>query len=678
MGSVYRAEDSTLHRPVALKFLIDRLTFKDSMRARFLREARLIASLNHSNICTLFDYGEVRPGEEDSLGDGAQLAVGTPYLAMELVEGQTLASVLSAGPLPLDRWLRFARELTAGLAEAHARGIIHRDLKPTNVMLTADGVIKILDFGLAKSVLVSDDPTAETLTADLTVAGQVLGTIAYMSPEQARGERADARSDVFGLGIILYEMAAGERPFVGSSPMSVMAKIMEAEPPPLPANVPGPMRDLVARCLSKDPEERYPDADHVQSDLDQLERELESATVLDAPPAVTRPSRTGLWTWLAVVVAVALVAGIFWATRGLRGTNADPSSSSTEEVAVAVPVRRSVAVLDFKAGTAGHSSTAIGTGIAEILSAELTDDLEIRAVDRELVTSRASGRDLRLLGQSLAADYLASGTYYLEGQDDGLVRIQIELLDVATGEILAEGGTVGARAELWQVVSRAARPIRQALGLPGATPEQGIILKASFPRGSAAEFYFEGLDKLRRFEPAIARDLFGQAIQADDEHPLPYWGLARAQSILGNTQDDYLNAERAAELAAGLSQATRLMLRAYASDLAYDYETAIEDYQTLAQLFPDDTRYAFALAEVQLKDERKAESFLTLEALRALPEPLSSDPRIDLGQADAALEDGRYEDALNLATSAVAKGEQLDSGLTVAWARLRSAGPRRR
>jgi len=276
MGMVYRAEDLTLRRPVALKFLAPALASDEEYRARFLREARVAASLNHPNTCVVYEVGEV--DESVDLAHAEVPGPGTPFIAMELIEGETLATRLaSAGPLAIRDAVDIALQIAEGLAEAHSRRIVHRDLKPHNVMITPRGHVKIVDFGLAKPIrslpggkaLVS---TSEMISADMG-EGVVVGTCAYMSPEQAASKPLDARSDVFAFGIMLYRMIAGRLPFHGDTATETLAKILEAEPPPLPPAAAGASKafeQVVWRCLRKKPNDRYADACALRADLHEI------------------------------------------------------------------------------------------------------------------------------------------------------------------------------------------------------------------------------------------------------------------------------------------------------------------------------------------------------------------------------------------------------------------------
>src|SRR5882762_8884772 len=259
MGEVYRARDTRLDRIVAIKVLPTHLADRSELRERFEREARVVASLNHPHICTLFDIGH-----QD----------GIDYLVMEYLEGETLAQRLLKGPLPLDQVLQYAIEISDALDKAHRKGVTHRDLKPGNIMLTKSGT-KLLDFGLAKlkqeavpaNVPLSDLPTAKD---PLTAQGTILGTLQYMAPEQLEGKEVDARTDIFAFGVVVYEMATSKKCFEGKSQASVIGAILKDEPPPISSLQPltPPALDrVVKKCLAKEPEKRWQAAGDVCDEL---------------------------------------------------------------------------------------------------------------------------------------------------------------------------------------------------------------------------------------------------------------------------------------------------------------------------------------------------------------------------------------------------------------------------
>jgi serine/threonine protein kinase len=301
MGEVFLAEDLSLGRSVALKLLPPEMQQDELARRRFLREARLAAALNHPNICSIYEVGEVG---------------GTDFIAMEYVEGRTLKERLAAGRLALKEALQLAVEIADALEEAHGQGIVHRDLKPANIMLGPRGRVKVMDFGLAKLVKDAEKALSEedTLTV-LTRAGSTLGTLAYMSPEQLRGEAVDARSDLFSFGIVLYEMLAGVHPFRESSPMDIAAGILTKEPAPLSTHVrecPPRMQETVSRMLAKRAADRGPGIAAVRAALSALLKQLEQPDARRSLLAALR--RPALWV-PALAVLLAIAAGSAWTVK---------------------------------------------------------------------------------------------------------------------------------------------------------------------------------------------------------------------------------------------------------------------------------------------------------------------------------------------------------------------------
>ena len=265
MGEVYRARDMRIGREVALKVLPREVQEDAASLHRFRDEARTVGTLNHPNIVTLYEVGE---------------HAGAPYLVTELLAGQTLKARLGRGALPRPDAVRIAREVALGLAAAHAKGIVHRDLKPANLFLTEDGRVKLLDFGIAQQVG-PRSPGAVDSTVTASGSGVVVGTVAYMAPEQIRGERVDSRADVFALGLILYEMVAGRRPFKGSSELDLAAAILRDEPPALPDPV---LDGLVRRCLAKAPGDRFQSAQDLAYALETLSVRSVAGRPRSAPP----------------------------------------------------------------------------------------------------------------------------------------------------------------------------------------------------------------------------------------------------------------------------------------------------------------------------------------------------------------------------------------------------------
>jgi hypothetical protein len=297
MGQVYRARDARLGREVAIKVLRDDYANDPDWLGRFEREARLLATLNHANIAIVHGLDE---------------ANGNRYLVMELVPGQTLARHIAAGPLPVDEALAICRQIAEALEAAHERGIIHRDLKPSNILITPEGKVKVLDFGLAKSTEPIAGSSDRTATYEPhTFEGVIVGTAAYMAPEQARGKAIDRRCDLWAFGCVLYEVLTGKRPFSGETPSDMLAAVIERTPDwtALPPSVPARVVELIHRCLQKDPQRRLRDAGDARLDLEDASAELARGTPA-APPAPTAPAPRRRWLLVAVVALAAFVLGV--------------------------------------------------------------------------------------------------------------------------------------------------------------------------------------------------------------------------------------------------------------------------------------------------------------------------------------------------------------------------------
>jgi Tol biopolymer transport system component len=324
MGEVYAAEDTRLGRRVALKVLSRELATDADRRERFEREARAVAALNHPNIVTIYSVEE---------------ADGVPFLTLELVEGRTLDALIPPGGLTLDRILAYAIPLADAVGAAHQRGITHRDLKPGNVMIGDDGRVKVLDFGLAKLKESNASLAASLPTQELTGEGRIVGTVAYMSPEQAEAKPVDPRSDVFSLGVVIFEMATSQRPFKGDTQVSLLSSIIKDTPASLTdlrAELPRDLGRIVKRCLSKDPEDRYQTAKDLRNDLRALKEDLSSGAVIavsgvHALPAVRRAAARRRYLSVAVAgiaaLSVAAIAFVYWPGGDRRPGAASPANA---------------------------------------------------------------------------------------------------------------------------------------------------------------------------------------------------------------------------------------------------------------------------------------------------------------------------------------------------------------
>jgi hypothetical protein len=369
MGEVYRARDTRLDRTVAIKILPDHLADRAELRERFEREARTVGSLNHSHICTLHDIGR-----QD----------GTDYLVMEYLEGETLAQRLTKGPLPLDQVLRYAIEIADALDKAHRKGITHRDLKPGNIMLTKSGT-KLLDFGLAKlkqevapaNVQLSQLPTAGD---PLTAQGTIVGTLQYMAPEQLEDKEVDARTDIFAFGTVVYEMATGKKAFEGKSQASLIAKILETDPPPISSlqpMTPPALDRLVKKCLAKEPEKRWQAASDVCDELKWIAEGGSQVSLVQnaAAKGADAPGRQALILSLGTLLVGAAIASLaVWNLRPAPPPSPWPESRFT----ITLPPGQQLAGLNNGPPVAISPD---GTHIAYAATGPGTQQLYLRAVD---------------------------------------------------------------------------------------------------------------------------------------------------------------------------------------------------------------------------------------------------------------------------------------------------------
>ena len=402
MGEVFLAEDTKLGRRVALKVLADELASDSDWRQRFEREARAVAAINHPSIVTIHSVEE---------------SDGVLFLTLELVEGATLADLIPTAGLPLDQLLAIATPLADAVGAAHQRGITHRDLKPANVMITPDRRVKVLDFGLAK--LAESEQAAMGVTvpaADLTGAGRIMGTTAYMSPEQAEGKAVDPRSDVFSLGVMVYEMAIGERPFKGDTQVSILSAILKDHPPSvtdLKHDLPRDLGRIVRRCLAKDPEDRYQTAKDLRNDLRTLKADLDSGAVqplsgVAAPLIAPRPATRQWLPWAAIGVLAAAVLAVLGVLLW-RGAPSGPAASAGRGAFEAVALTRLTTT-----GTAGLAAISDdGRYVAYVVTEEGRQGLWLRQVATSSNVAVVPAADVRYSGVTFSPDanYIYYSTY---------------------------------------------------------------------------------------------------------------------------------------------------------------------------------------------------------------------------------------------------------------------------
>jgi eukaryotic-like serine/threonine-protein kinase len=528
MGEVYLAQDTRLGRRVALKLLPPEVATEPVRRRRFERESRVLAAINHPHIVTVHAVEELE---------------GQLVLVMELIEGDTLSSLISGGALAVDRALEIALPMSRAVAAAHAAGIVHRDLKPGNVMVRKDGLVKVVDFGLSKmEPLTMAGGSPEWPAEELTQDGSILGTVHYMAPEQLEGRPATPRSDVFSLGVILYEMVGGSPPFVGDSPMSVASAILRDAPLPLPVMSEGvepALGEAVLRCLAKDPPTRFADAGELCEALASIARERDVRRLLSATGAQPTASSPRRRRQLAVAAVVAAVAGAAsWWAMGREPRTLDPPpalGSGREAWLASVPAEAPrIAVLPMRnlSGDAGQDYLA--EGATEALIANLAKIRELRVISHDSVrVLRPMNLSVDAAAQRLDVVYAVTGSVVREG---GEVAMVLELVAPGRGESLWGDTFRGTLAELFEFYPRvAAEVVRVArIDLPDADARR--LARHPAVSDEAYDLYLQGLHQLAERRPeSIQRAvvLFREAAAAGPELALAWSGLAEAYWRLG-------------------------------------------------------------------------------------------------------------------------------------------------
>lgn len=509
MGEVYLAEDSVLERPVALKFISNHFVGDEWAREQLMKEARAVARLENSNICAVY---------------GVEGTESHNFIVMQYVEGETLASLLRNGSPALEQTLDLAEQMVGALSAAHARGVIHRDVKPQNIIVSADGHVKVLDFGLAKLVRQKQESDGASNAADQTWHfGLVVGTVAYMSPEQTRGEELDCRSDIFSLGIVLYEMLGGRNPFLRQTQEDTLSAINAEEPPAL-ADLPPDMRDglaaILRKCLEKQRERRYENADHLLLDLRALRRKRERrrAPVLAAePPVPKRRRHLRGYAAASLALLLLLITGLALVYQKLSRVH-------------------TLAVLPISNRSADPELNYLSKGLTRNLYDKLSYLPQLRVKLPAVAAPAAGGEEEKFdpvkYGRELKVDAILSGEIV---RRDGSLLLNVSMLNTTDGSRNWEQTFNVDVGDIFSLQDKVARNVAAGLGLWLVGGEQRLLAKRQTDNEDALRFYMRGRDlwSVRNKENIQkAVEFFEQAVKLDPAFAEAYAGLADSYMLL--------------------------------------------------------------------------------------------------------------------------------------------------
>jgi non-specific serine/threonine protein kinase len=597
MGVVYKAQDTKLDRPVALKFLPPELTRDPEAKERFIHEARAASSLQHGNICVVHDIDEAPDGQI--------------FIVMEYLEGETLKKEIERGPLAVGRALDVALQVARGLAAAHHHGIVHRDIKPANIMITPEGVAKVVDFGLAKL-------GGRTM---LTRAGSTLGTIAYMSPEQARGEPADSRSDVWSLAVVLYEMLAGSRPFDADYEQATIFRILNEAPAKLAgSDLPDGVKRLLDRALSKDPASRHADAGVMAGELESLKRSFETPAARPSTPRRLPIAIAG------GVLLVVVLAGLWF----ILGRSAGPASA------------KSIAVLPITAISKSEADQEFADGLHDHLLTQLAGIRDLTVISRQSVLQyRETEKRSRQIASELEVSMLMEASVQRSG---GRLRMQVQLID-GTSEAHLWASTYDRQlADIFALQSDLAQSIVSALRATLTPQEKAALEKSWTSDPQALELYMKGANlwavSLSREGNLRAAEYLDQAARLDTAFAAAFAMAAHvhtnifAQGTWDSSPERRGRAEAALRRAVALDPAlpeTHMAFGSYARLVKRDFGEAARELETTLSLRPNDYEATHELAFVYVhmrRLDRALELFQRAEILNPLAPSGGMDARM--------------------------------------------------
>jgi tetratricopeptide (TPR) repeat protein len=549
-------------------------------------------------------------------------------------------------------------------------------LKPGNLRLTTDGRLKILDFGLAQFMPQASD---EGLTVTLTQSQEVTGTLPYMAPEQLRGDPADARSDVWSAGAVLYEMATGRRPFVEkNSPLLINAILNHSVDLASQVNpqVPAVLDEVIRKALAKEPTQRYQTAGELAVGL-----ELPTSTGSVFPAKQSRGGSylTSAWSAaLLVVVLGAAIGGYFWMHRKMVAGSVSPPAFH----------RRSIAVLGFHNLSGNPEKSWLSTALSELMTTELSQGDQVRTIPGESVAQMRinlalpeadsySQQTLSRIRQNLGTDDVVVGSFLPLG--NGMLRLDLRMQDAVAGETLASVSEKGSETEIDTLVSKAGAELRAKLGIAALSDEQSAVVRTSLPSDpEAARLYAEGLQKLRLFDVLAARDLLEKSVARDPGYAPAHSALAQAWATLGYDEKAKQQAKRALELSSSFSREERLLIEGRSHEILADQAAAVENYRALWQFFPDRVDYGLLLIRAHVAAGRAADAESTLAEIRRLPVSEAEAARIDITEGNVAYSLSDFKRQQAVSEKAANRGRSVGASLLVAEALQMEASARER
>jgi eukaryotic-like serine/threonine-protein kinase len=603
MGVVYRAHDDRLNRDVALKFLPADLDKDENARLLLIREARTASALNHPNICTIYDVGD---------------ADGKSYIVMEFVQGRSLAEQIPEGGLPAETVIRYGEQIADAMAHAHEHGVIHRDLKTPNVIIMPGGRVKVLDFGLAKHMTPSEITLKTQSISTLTSEGAIVGTMHYMAPELFRGEPADARSDIWALGVVLYEMANGKRPFRGRTSYELSSMILHDTAPALRENVPAGLRAVIEHCLAKEPAQRYQHASEVRAALEALR--TNSAVI---PASAIQPSIETQRPGHRNTVLISLAGLALLASAGLVWKLVEVKWHGTPGVGAASI--QSLAVLPLENLTGDPKQDYFADGMCDALITELSQIKKLRVISRTSVMQYKDKHESPAqIAQELGVDALVEGSVL---RSNDRVRISAELVQPQTGQNLWAHSYERTVTDILALQSDVARDIVAQIQVQLTQPERERLAKTRTVVPAAYDAYLQGnYYASKRTGEAVTQAIadYRQSIQLDPTYAPSYAGLASALTLAADYKDVPSSqvlpeAEAAAVKALQLDDTLASAHAALGQIRAYSLEWhgVLDEFQRAIELNPGDANghhwYALALADAGKDEEAISEMKLAQE-----------------------------------------------------------------